>query len=98
MLTTEWRKVANDPREIRLFEALEDQRWDWRTLQALATSSGMSPEEVKVTVAKYPTLIRESRSRLGEPIFTLRELELKRRNPMVKILDFMSNQSTSTMF
>ena len=96
IIRTEWREEVKDPQEARLFEALEDERWDWRTLGGLQRSCGMNETEVRQTVAKYPTLMRESRSSTGEPIFTLQRRYLERKGFLTKLLDFMSHQSTST--
>lgn len=94
-MAAEWRKVVTDPREVRLFEALEGPQFQWRTMQALRKASGMSEEEVRATVSKYPHLIRQGRSKSGEPIWTLQERYWKQLG-VTQILDFMSNLSTST--
>ena len=96
-METNWRKVVrDDPREGKLFEALEDPRWDWRTVEALQGTCGMTTDELRQSIAKYPILIMESRSRDGKPIFTLRARYHTRKGPFVQLLDFLSNQSTST--
>ena len=45
MLETDWRKVISDPIETKLFDALEDPRWEWRTISALSRATGLGPED-----------------------------------------------------
>ena len=92
----DWRKAVSDPREIRLFEALDDSKFEWRTLKALERESGMSESEVRKTIDKYPDLVRQGRTRSGEPIWTLQERYWNRFG-FTQILDFMSNMATSSV-
>ena len=41
-----WREVVTDQAERRIFDALEDPRWEWRTVQALSQASRLSTDEV----------------------------------------------------
>lgn len=72
-METNWRKVVTDPQEVKIFEALEDKRYDWRTLHALARKSNLSEDEVRKILAKYPSLVRRSKtlSKNGKELFTL---------------------------
>jgi len=91
---TDWRSVIRDPREIRLFEALEDTQFEWRTLDALKRESGLPEAEVIKVITRYPELIRQGKSISGESIWTLQERYWKRPG-LTQFLDFMSNTSTS---
>jgi hypothetical protein len=75
---SEWRQVVRDPREAKIFEALEDPRYEWRTLKALQRASGMSEQEVRQVLDRNRSLIREARSQSSEPIWTLQERYWKR--------------------
>ena len=92
---TDWRSVIRDPREIQLFEALEDSKFEWRTLSALKRESGLSDAEVLKVIARHPELIRQGKSVSGESIWTLQERYWKRLG-LTQFLDFMSNTSTSS--
>ena len=53
MEETDWRKVVTDPEEIRVFEGLADEKWDWRTVRGLSASAGLPQEAIrKVLEAK----------------------------------------------
>ncbi len=89
----DWPKIVTDPREIRIFEALEDPRYEWRTTGALEKVSGMSEAEVRQVLQRHRPLIREARSHAGEPIWTLQERYWKR-GGIIQLLDFISHTST----
>lgn len=55
-----WRGEITDPTERRVFEALEDRRWDFRTIHGLAASTRLSEEVVRKTLNRYPQFIRRS--------------------------------------
>lgn len=72
-METNWREVVSHPQEVKIFEALEDKRYAWRTLRALAKNSDLSEDEVRIILAKYPSLVRRSKilSKDGKELFTL---------------------------
>lgn len=92
MAEIEWRKLINDPSEKLVFEALEDDRWDWRTLRALTKASGLSENDVLKIINKYPTLVRKSITPIqsGENLYTLQERYFKRKSLLKKSWDFLS--------
>jgi hypothetical protein len=90
---SEWRQVVRDPREAKIFEALEDPRYEWRTLKALQRASGMSEQEVRQVLDRNRSLIREARSQSSEPIWTLQERYWKR-GGIIQLLDFIAHTST----
>jgi hypothetical protein len=89
----DWRQVVRDPREIKIFEALEDPQYEWRTLKALQRVSGMSEREVMQVLDRNRSLIRQARSQSSEPIWTLQERYWKR-GGIIQLLDFISHTST----
>ncbi len=92
---SDWRKVVRDPKEVKIFEAFEDPRYEWRTMSALQRASGTSEQEVRQVLDRHHSLIREARSQSGEPIWTLQERYWKR-GGIIQLLDFISHTSTST--
>ena len=92
---SEWRKIVRDANEVKLFEALEDPKYEWRSLKALKRESGMTEQEVLQVLNRHRSLVREARSQAGESIWTLQERYWKR-GGLTQILDFISHTSTST--
>ena len=74
-----WQDIVTDSNERKVFEALADPAWDFRTIDGLVRTTGLSEPEVRGIVTKYETkdetrgLIRQSTypSKKGEAIFTL---------------------------
>jgi len=96
-MKTDWIQVVTDIDEKKVFEALADKTWDWRTINALCGVSGLSEKQVQKTLAKYPVLVRKSRvpSKKGEDLYTLQERYLARKSIFEKILTFTSSSSSS---
>ena len=69
----DWRPLISNPDERKVFEALEDSRWDFRTIRGLSASSGLPEERVRQVVMKYPNLVRQSSvlDRDGRELYTL---------------------------
>lgn len=72
-MAEDWTQVVKDPEERRIFEALADPRWDFRTVKGLSTSTGLPPTKVREILTGYPKLIRLSpiRDIEGRELFTL---------------------------
>jgi hypothetical protein len=70
---TSWNTIITDPREHKVFEALSDPQWDFRTVEGISKATGLTPSEVKATLDKYPSLVRTSlvRDNEGRELFTL---------------------------
>jgi hypothetical protein len=90
--------VVTDPREVPIFEALEDPEWEWRTLGALSRISGSSLDEVRGILAKYPQFVRKSitPSKKGEELYTLQQRYFEAKNPVEKIWTILSSSSGTT--
>ncbi len=95
-MNAEWRKMVKESSAIPVFEALEHERYLWRSMRALEEASGLSEEKIRKILEKYTTLVREARSPSGESIWALQERYFAEKPLGIKILDFMSHQSTST--
>ena len=92
---TDWRQVVTETTERKIFEALEDRRWDWRTISALARASGLSAESARRVIQKYPILVRQSAvlGPGGEDIYTLQSRYFERQSVGEK---FWNTVSSST--
>ena len=70
-----WRDVVTDPVEVRVFEALADERWELRTIRGMARDAGLPPDRVQGIIDKHAPLIREANipDSAGNRLFALRE-------------------------
>ena len=98
MFETDWRKVIHDPIETKLFEALENPRWEWRTISALSRSTGLDSEDTRRKLRKYPTLVRQSviPGPSGEDLYTLQSSYFERQSILEKVWTSVSSSSSST--
>ena len=87
MFETDWRNVITDPSERKIFEALEDPKWEWRTVAALSGASGLSQEEVRRVLRSHPGLVRKSivPSHKGAELYTLQRRFFDRQSILNKI-------------
>jgi len=70
---TSWSSIITDPKERRVFEALSDPQWDFRTVDGISNATHLTAAEIKVILDKYPNLVRKSlvRDNDGRELFTL---------------------------
>ncbi len=70
-----WQDIVTDANERKVFEALADPAWDFRTIGGLVRATGLSEPDVRGIVAKYKPqgLIRQSTAprKKREALFTL---------------------------
>jgi len=68
-----WEDVVKDPSERKVFEALADSHWDFRTVEGIAKATGLTPDFVQSTLERYSDLVRRSlaRDEHGRALFTL---------------------------
>jgi len=66
--------MSNDTIKQKVFEALEDERYEWRTLKGIAKQAGISEEEVLSVLGSSADSIVQSSvpSIKGAPLFTTR--------------------------
>ena len=96
MFQTDWRQVISDPTERKIFEALEDPRWDWRTISALSGVSGLDAESTRRILQKYPVLVRQSTvpGPAGEELYTLQRRHFERQS----VVDMFRTSVSSTTY
>ena len=72
-MATSWQTFINEPSERRVFEALSDPQWDFRTVRGISKATALSEAEVNAILQKYPDLVRRSlvRDEDGSELFTL---------------------------
>lgn len=70
-----WEKLVTDPEERKVFEALADPKWDFRTIEGLKKTTKLSEQELESILIRYkgPNMIRESpvRDKMGRRLFTI---------------------------
>ncbi len=90
-----WRKEIHDPREYKVFKALADPSWDFRTIRGISESTGIPEPEVASILAKYQEFVRESRipDRSGRQLFTLRSRRPKAQELLAEIRSFVTKTS-----
>jgi hypothetical protein len=73
-MSNDWQGVVTDPIDRRVFEALADKRWEFRTVEGLAESTGLSQSRIRETLTRYSDLVRRStvRDEKGRELYTLR--------------------------
>jgi len=98
MFTTDWRQVITDTTEREIFTALEDPKWDWRTISSLKTVSGLDVENIRRIIRKYPILIRQSTvpGQNGEELYTLQSRYFERQTIGEKIWTSLTSTSSSS--
>lgn len=68
-----WQKVVKDRNGRKVFKALANPEWDFRTVRGLINETGLSPTEIHKIFSSYPQLVRKSLvpSREGRDIYAL---------------------------
>ena len=91
----DWTQVVDEPEGRKLFEALADDRWDFRTVEGLATSTGFSEDRVRDLVRKYQALIRQSPvlDRQGRELYTLASRPRSLQEVLVNTRAFISKST-----
>ncbi len=74
-MQSKWEGIVTDPEERKVFSALADPNWDFRTVEGLSKSTGLSYSEIENIIAKYKDLVRQSPvpDKKGRNIYTLSE-------------------------
>lgn len=93
MSETEWRQVITNPNEKKIFEALEDPVWEWRTISALSSLSGLDREGTRRVLQRYALLVRQSElpGPGGEELYTLQRRYFERQSVGEKIWTSVSS-------
>jgi hypothetical protein len=71
--SNDWTQIVEESDGRKLFEALADERWDFRTVEGLTGSTGLSAERIRDLLRKYQSLVRQSLvlDRHGRELYTL---------------------------
>jgi hypothetical protein len=90
-----WQTRIHDPREYKVFKALADPSWDFRTIHGISESTGIPEPEIVNTLARYPELVRKSPipDRKGRQLFTLRSRRPKAKELFAEIRSFVTKST-----
>jgi hypothetical protein len=89
---SDWERVITDPDERKVFGALADPKWDFRTIAGLSKDTGLQPDNVSQILEKYPQLVRMSSvpDPKGNILYTLRSRRPKLQEILAMARDFMA--------
>ena len=81
-------------KEKALFQALADEKWEWRTVGALVRESGMAEEAVYRTLEKHKKVIMKSSitDRYGNELYTLQSRYIKTKRSLKRKLSFIAKK------
>ena len=79
MIVSEWRRVR---------KALEDPRWDFRTVDGIARDAALDPERVKRLLDRHRSEFRQTISRDRKMIYTLKSRPIKMREVIADLQMF----------
>ena len=70
-----WQDLVTDAQATKVFLALDDPKYTWRTAKAIARQTGLAESKVWEVVKTHPKLLRMSRtpSVTGDPLVGLME-------------------------
>jgi hypothetical protein len=73
-VSQKWESRVSLPMERKIFEALSDSRWDYRTVDGIADQVGVATTSVFEVLNKYSDLVRKvgMPDRKGRELYTLR--------------------------
>ena len=90
--------VSSDmvPVDDRIIGALEDPRWDWRTVDGISRDIGIPPHEIRAFLARSGgTVVRSvARDRQGRALFTTRKRYRESHSLVERLLDHYRTTST----
>ena len=69
-------------------KALDDRRWDFRTVEGIARQTGLRPECVKEELKHHQNQIRQTLARDGRPVYTLKSRPRKWREIVAELHTF----------
>jgi len=87
-----WQQTIKNPRERKVFEALANPQWDFRTVSGLSRDTGLPEVEIRTTLDKYGSLVRKSLvpDRHGRELFTLRSRGVKLQERLAELRMFIT--------
>ena len=72
----------------RVREALDDPKWDFRTVAGIARDTGLDPKRVKRLLDRHRSEVRQTLSRDRKKIYTLRSRPRKLREVIAELQMF----------
>ena len=93
----DWREEVSEPDARKVFEALADPKWDFRTIDGLGQSTGLTDDRIAQILLRHRSLIRQSPvlDRRGRALYTLSSKGATFRELLTNARAFIS-KSTST--
>ena len=88
-----WKDAIDSPDERKVFEALADPKWDFRTIEGISKASGLPRDEIRMILNKYEgNLVRKSDipDPQGRDIYTLKTEKAETRELLAKLRTFIS--------
>ena len=82
-----------DEKGQHVFRALENPKYDWRTVEGISEETGIDPSEVSLILQSNPNVVQSSvPDKSGRPLFTTRNHYDKRQNIANRILSAFSDR------
>ena len=96
-MADDW-KDTTDPTSKLVIGGLADPQWEWRTVDGLARSASISPDEVRRVLRTHSPMIQRSSTSTadGKDLYTLKSRYYERKGPIKKAWDFLSPSSSSS--
>lgn len=86
-----WKQVITEPKEVKVFSALDDPNWDWRTFRGIQEDTGLPSDEIRQILGKYALLIRSTQSEKHGAVYQLKNRTTQTAEPLIdRALDFIS--------
>jgi hypothetical protein len=84
------------PAEEKIMRALEDPKWDWRTIEGISRETGVPPDEVRRFLYRSGRILVRSpkRDRQGRALFTTRKRYGETHSLIERLLDHYRRTST----
>ena len=88
----EWEETIRDAKERKVFEALENPKWDFRTVEGLSRSTELTNDDIKIILRKYQDFIRivSIPDRMGRRLYKLKGRSTKRLEVLNTLRVFIS--------
>ncbi len=84
------------PTEERILRALEDPKWNWRTIEGISRETGVPPDEIRRFLYRSGRIVVRSpkRDRQGRALFTTRKRYGETHSLIEQLLDHYRRTST----
>lgn len=88
----DWETFITEPIAHKIFEALSNHKFDFRTINGISKETNLSNSRVKKILLKYPHLVRKSAipDYQGHGLFTLRSKPISSREGLAVVRTFLS--------